>query len=87
MSDKCIILGCTNHKLQGRFIGNLCGPCHDMLVSGEPKFGQTFVHEMRERVEVLEVALRAVLKIPNSEAAQGIMKAFAEDALGDANED
>ena len=55
MSDKCIIFGCTNHKLQGRFIGNLCGPCHDMLASGEPKYGQTFVHEMQTRIADLEV--------------------------------
>ena len=35
------------------------------------------------RIKVLESALRSILQIPNSDAAQGIMKAFAEDALGE----
>jgi hypothetical protein len=35
------------------------------------------------RIEELESALRSILQIPNSDAAQGIMKAFAEDALGE----
>jgi hypothetical protein len=52
-STKCIVFGCSNRKHQGTFIGNLCSPCHDMLVSGEPKFGQTFVHEMQALVEEL----------------------------------
>ncbi len=34
------------------------------------------------RIKELESALRSILQIPNSDAAQGIMKAFAEDALG-----
>ena len=34
-------------------------------------------------IEELESALRSILQIPNSAAAQGIMKAFAEDALGE----
>jgi hypothetical protein len=35
------------------------------------------------RIKELESALRSILQIPNSDAAQGIMKAFAEDALGE----
>ena len=35
------------------------------------------------RIEELEAALRSILQIPNSDAAQGIMKVFAEDALGE----
>ena len=35
-----------------------------------------------QRIAELESALRSILQIPNSDAAQGIMKAFAEDALG-----
>ena len=35
------------------------------------------------RIKELESALRTILQIPNSDAAQGIMKAFAEDALGE----
>ena len=35
------------------------------------------------RIKELESAFRSILQIPNSDAAQGIMKAFAEDALGE----
>ena len=37
----------------------------------------------QKRIKELESALRSILQIPNSDAAQGIMKAFAEDALGE----
>ena len=33
------------------------------------------------RISELEAALGAILEIPNSEAAQGIMKVFAHEAL------
>lgn len=32
--DKCIVFGCTNHKSQGEFVGNLCAPCHQYLTTG-----------------------------------------------------
>jgi hypothetical protein len=35
----------------------------------------------QERIDRLEDALRSILAIPNSEAAQGIMKVLADDAL------
>lgn len=57
MSDKCIIHGCPNHKNQGSFIGDMCAPCSNMLISGEPKFGVTFIHKMRDRIEELETKL------------------------------
>lgn len=33
--SKCIVYGCPNHDNKGRFVGNLCVPCHDFL-SAEP---------------------------------------------------
>jgi hypothetical protein len=35
------------------------------------------------RIAELEAALKSILEIPNSEAAQGIMKVYAFAALGD----
>jgi hypothetical protein len=35
------------------------------------------------RIAELQSALRSILQIPNSDAARGIMKVFAEDALGE----
>ena len=33
--DKCIVLGCTNHQGEGRFVGELCAPCYTMLTQGK----------------------------------------------------
>ncbi|WP_157639945.1 hypothetical protein [Burkholderia ubonensis] len=33
--EKCIVKGCLNHRHQGRFIGDLCSPCHAMLTEGK----------------------------------------------------
>ncbi len=32
---KCIVHGCKNHRHEGRFIGELCGPCHTILTTGK----------------------------------------------------
>ena len=31
---KCIVKGCRNHKYEGRFVGDLCAPCHTMITTG-----------------------------------------------------
>ena len=31
---RCIVHGCVNHRHQGRFIGDLCAPCHAYITSG-----------------------------------------------------
>ena len=52
---KCIVKGCDNHNVQGRFIGDLCAPCHSMLTTGAVSTnGSTFVHSLRDRL--LEIA-------------------------------
>lgn len=33
--EKCIVKGCKNHRHQGRFVGELCAPCHGMLTEGK----------------------------------------------------
>ena len=34
---KCLVKGCKNQKGQGGFIGEICSPCYDILVSGKIK--------------------------------------------------
>ena len=63
MSDKCIVHGCPNRKHQGSFIGDICAPCSNMLVFGDPKFGVTFVHKMRDRLEELETNMRLLFEL------------------------
>ena len=88
---KCIVFGCVNHNHQGAFVGNLCSPCHSMIVSGEPKYGQTFVHEMQERVAKLEVALRSIEEFrvgPSGQTvAERVMRKLATKALKEATND
>lgn len=31
---RCIVYGCTNYEGEGEFVGDICYPCHRMLVSG-----------------------------------------------------
>lgn len=54
MSDKCIVYGCENYKHEGYFIGDLCSPCHNMITSGKPNYGATFIHDLRDQVKELE---------------------------------
>jgi hypothetical protein len=49
----------------------------------ENKVAYTRTDLAEARIAELEAALRSILQIPNSDAAQGIMKAFAKDALGE----
>ena len=63
MSEKCIVHNCPNHKHEGSFIGDLCAPCHTMITSGEIKYGKTFVHEIRDRIEELEATLAKAVEI------------------------
>jgi len=32
--EKCIVFSCQNHKDEGKFVGDLCGPCHEFIVTG-----------------------------------------------------
>lgn len=33
-AKRCIVFGCLNYEGEGEFVGDLCYPCHRMLVSG-----------------------------------------------------
>mgnify|MGYP001571340693 FL=1 len=47
---QCLVKGCINRATEGEFVGALCKPCHDMLTTGEPRNGLTFIHVMRDRL-------------------------------------
>ena len=52
--EECLVLGCTNKKHQGEFVGDLCGPCHNMLTTGNFGYGKTYFHEMAKQIERLK---------------------------------
>ena len=48
---KCIVHGCENHHGEGRFVGDMCAPCHQMITTGVVGSGMTFVNRLvSERV-------------------------------------
>lgn len=53
---KCIVKGCTNYTHEGRFVGDLCAPCHTMLVTGKDGPSNAWF------VKAIEGAKKAVLK-------------------------
>jgi hypothetical protein len=54
---KCLVDGCKNHSNQGKFIGDLCMPCHDMLTTGKLRGGATFIHNMQARLhKIIDIA-------------------------------
>jgi len=40
--EECIVKGCENRSDQGKFIGDLCSPCHEFVTTGKGKFPQSF---------------------------------------------
>ena len=50
LSVKCIVKNCPNHTHEGQFVGDLCLPCYNALVSGRiPRL----IHNGREMYEML----------------------------------
>ena len=39
---KCIVKDCTNHRHEGKFVGNLCSPCFTFLITGEGTYSQAY---------------------------------------------
>lgn len=39
---KCIVMNCVNHKDEGKFVGELCYPCHSFIVKGEGIHSQAY---------------------------------------------
>ena len=44
----CIVKGCSNHRGEGLFIGELCSPCHTFITTGEGKYSQAYRNSQRE---------------------------------------
>lgn len=57
---QCVVMGCQNRSDDGGFVGQLCVPCHAMLVSGEVGRGATFVHDLAGSRDRLREANRLI---------------------------
>ena len=47
---KCIVKDCANHMHEGRFVGELCTPCHTFITTGEGTYSQAYRNSQREWV-------------------------------------
>lgn len=57
----CIARGCTNVSKDGRFVNDLCAPCHSKLVTGHGDHGTSVLFAWPERIKKLEDALREII--------------------------
>lgn len=39
---KCIVKDCVNHSHEGKFVGDLCNPCFQFLITGEGESSQAY---------------------------------------------
>lgn len=60
---KCVVKGCNNYKGSGRFVGDLCAPCHHMLTTGNAAFNATFVGELYQKANQLAALKSQVQKL------------------------
>jgi Na+/phosphate symporter len=73
---KCIVKNCENHSHQGKFIGELCSPCHRYITEGEGKYSQAYRNSKREWFGLTdEEMLAAIRPLYTSDSV-------AENALG-----
>lgn len=57
MGAQCIVLNCTNRKKEGQFFGDICGPCHRFITTGEGRHSQAH----RNAVAIAERLLKKAL--------------------------
>lgn len=44
---RCIVKDCQNHRHEGKFVGDLCDPCHTFITTGEGKYSQAYRNTQR----------------------------------------
>lgn len=59
--EKCIVKDCENHKHQGRFVGDLCSPCHAFITRNEGKHSQAYRNSQRPWQGLTEVEMMDIL--------------------------
>ena len=66
-ANKCIVYGCLNTKCGGRFIGDLCSPCHSAITEAPvlvPACSQVWrnARRMAELYQEKQTALQRAVK-------------------------
>jgi hypothetical protein len=48
--EECIVAGCKNRKSQGKFVGDICSSCYEMITTGDASKNSTnFIHSLCEK--------------------------------------
>lgn len=71
---RCAIPGCANHTDEGRFVGELCSPCHSYITLNKGTHSQAY------RNEVFKAELRAIAKLLNDNP--GVRLSVQGDRVG-----
>jgi seryl-tRNA(Sec) selenium transferase len=80
----CIVKDCENHKHQGRFVGDLCSPCHAFITRNEGKYSQAYRNAQREWQELTDEELRDIFDSCQTED-RGYVAAMVEAKLKEKN--
>ena len=71
MTDKCIVKGCTNHKDEGEFVGDLCLPCYLMLTDARTgpsdAWFVTVIKELQREKSKLNAKLESIRRLVNEQ--------------------
>ena len=61
---KCIMKGCKNHTNEGKFVGDLCAPCHSLITTGKIEgygcgvFGATIIENESLKEQLSKMILK-----------------------------
>jgi hypothetical protein len=75
---RCIVHGCENHKHQGRFVGDLCAPCHESITTGHIGLTTSFLGRLDKALDDL-----VVISVADWKTA-GELRKMARDAYSSA---
>ena len=53
-NDKCIVHGCANRKNEGVFVGDVCGPCHEYITTGQVGPTESFLGEINKARRIIK---------------------------------
>jgi len=61
-SSKCLVSCCQNHRHEGTFIGDICGPCFQMITTGIVGRGHTFIKKLSDDLDMAKHDLECIKK-------------------------
>jgi hypothetical protein len=77
--QKCIALNCDNHRHGGKFVGDLCAPCHTFISTGAGVYSQAYRNTKREWVSLTDEDINFwAEELGQEELGKGVLRAVDE---------